>query len=562
MARKIHSIITVKGKLKAVSPIHVGGTGFDVDTDLPLARDGQGRYYIPGTSLAGALRDWFRVAHWIKSGITCVQATGGQEPERVRQRWGFVEERTDAGIASRVIIEDALVDGDPEAEIRDGVGIDRVYGSAAPHVKFDRAILPAGTTFDFKMHIETEDPADEVDVLQELSAFLDVFREEGIRLGAAVTRGLGRVALSDFTVEKRCFSTRQGILQVLAGKPEKVGISTEQVGNLPLPPRLRITIHWKPVGPVMVKAGQEGLGVDMLPLATGRDSDVALVIPGSSIKGALRSHAERIMRTLLNISSPGDQAKRGANAGPQASDGGAATASQTASEPGARRRFLLQLDVPLVRDIFGYARRPKRSSQDKSGGSEPSNRGVLSVSDCHACDRIKDKTWRALLGAPSEQEVLKALNRSGTRIRWDVAFHVAVDRWTGGAAQGMLYTVLEPHAAQWEAIRLELDLFRLPDHLHLPAVALLLLLLRDMSEGWIPLGFGTNRGLGAIEVTGIQFALDPPSNGMPVSPLHDVRWNGSFDSQASQSLPLEFLEQVRRAWRAYLEEAQQTLGGN
>src|SRR5262245_39483468 len=58
MARDIKGRIILRGTLVARTPLHVGGLGDDVDTDLPLARDGAGRLYAPGTSLAGALRQW------------------------------------------------------------------------------------------------------------------------------------------------------------------------------------------------------------------------------------------------------------------------------------------------------------------------------------------------------------------------------------------------------------------------------------------------------------------------------------------------------------------------
>src|SRR5262249_40476034 len=89
------------------------------------------------------------------------------------------------------------------------------------------------------------------------------------------------------------------------------------------------------------------------------------------------------------------------------------------------------------------------------------------------------------------------------------AFHVAVDRWTGGAAEGFLYSVLEPNGIHWEPIRLTLDLTRLRKDGERndrdPAVALLLLVLRELSAGCIPLGFGVNRGMGAIEIRDILF---------------------------------------------------------
>src|SRR5216117_3113234 len=58
MARNITGRLILRGTLVARTPLHVGGLGEDVDTDLPLARDGAGRLYAPGTSLAGALRQW------------------------------------------------------------------------------------------------------------------------------------------------------------------------------------------------------------------------------------------------------------------------------------------------------------------------------------------------------------------------------------------------------------------------------------------------------------------------------------------------------------------------
>ena len=62
MARPIENRLIVSGTLEALTPLHVGGYGEDVDSDLPLARDGQGRHYLPGTSLAGPIRDWFRAS--------------------------------------------------------------------------------------------------------------------------------------------------------------------------------------------------------------------------------------------------------------------------------------------------------------------------------------------------------------------------------------------------------------------------------------------------------------------------------------------------------------------
>ena len=56
----------------------------------------------------------------------------------------------------------------------------------------------------------------------------------------------------------------------------------------------------------MVKAGRNGVEADMLPLmsgvedAKGAAGGIAPVLPGSSVKGALRAQARRILHTLFD----------------------------------------------------------------------------------------------------------------------------------------------------------------------------------------------------------------------------------------------------------------------
>ncbi|PSB61286.1 hypothetical protein C7B61_16160, partial [filamentous cyanobacterium CCP1] len=95
MARKIRSRIHFSGTLEAESPVHVGGMNDDPRVDLTLAVNGQGNYYIPGTSLAGALRAWM----------------ARQDEDITDHLWGALKERGDGGHASFILIEDAPVQG-------------------------------------------------------------------------------------------------------------------------------------------------------------------------------------------------------------------------------------------------------------------------------------------------------------------------------------------------------------------------------------------------------------------------------------------------------------------
>ena len=94
-----------------------------------------------------------------------------------------------------------------------------------------------------------------------------------------------------------------------------------------------------------------------------------------------------------------------------------------------------------------------------------------------------------------------------------VTTHVGVDRWTGGAAENLLFSVLEPTLVRWQPIRLTLDVRRSTGTGCAEAgLALVLLVLRDLADGWLALGSSTTRGRGGIAVSAVRFTathLDP-----------------------------------------------------
>ena len=156
--------LVVVGNLVTTGPISVGGLSQSAEVDLPFATDGQGRHCVPGTALAGPLRAWM-----------CARAGGKpqgrpedkrkQAADRTNQLWGFQPDssdtRLDSGLASRIMVEDAVIkDSFKKIEVRDGVGIDRVTGAAAPSIKYNRAILPTGTRIPFRLQANLPDDQD------------------------------------------------------------------------------------------------------------------------------------------------------------------------------------------------------------------------------------------------------------------------------------------------------------------------------------------------------------------------------------------------------------------
>jgi CRISPR-associated protein (TIGR03984 family) len=99
-------------------------------------------------------------------------------------------------------------------------------------------------------------------------------------------------------------------------------------------------------------------------------------------------------------------------------------------------------------------------------------------------------------------QAVEELNNKAPGVEFTITPHNAVDRWTGGAADGLLFVTLEPHAtdpAAWRPIVLEIDTGGLGEEFR-SGLALLLFLLRDLCDGLIPFGHGTTRGMGAVRV--------------------------------------------------------------
>jgi len=488
MARKIHSRYKINGTLIARSPIHVGGIGGNADTDLALAVNGEGEYYISGTSLAGALRAW-------------MENLNGKITDFL---WGFQDNNGDNGHASYVIVEDSVINS-PIVEIRDGVAIDRQFGVASEGMKYDRAILPKGVKIPLQLTLERDANLDdqEWEKYQTLFAQLIAALKEGeIYLGAGKSRGLGKVKLDDenINIKKEDLSTPVGILQILKNEPnidndhwKKLYASHQQSQN-----KLDITITWEPKSCVMAKSEVEGMEVDILPLVSRDDNCLKFVISGSSVKGVWRSQAERILRTVCNITIPQD--------------------------------FEQQLQLELIEALFGAPAK----SEDK-----PGYLSCIAIDDCYANINLTDSQWANIMYADTEQNLRSALalNNSGLN-QTQQAYHVAIDRWTGGAADSFLYTVLEPMGVDWQPLQLTLNLQRLKtkSELYRPSIALFLLVLRDFMAAKIPIGFGTNRGMGAIKVTKVEIKAKGIDNDLSILNNTQLENFSAINTELLQSL--------------------------
>lgn len=473
MSRMVLQRWELTGTLVAQSQIHVGGHG-DGPPQLVLARDGLDRPVLPGTSLAGVIK----------------AALGRLEPAQA-QVWEPGHDGDDAtGEASRICVDDAPAPAATPAEIREHVAIDRIHGVATNGHLYSREVLPAGTPFPFCMIVEgSGGPAAEA-LIMKTAALL---RGPGVRVGAATTRGLGHVRLEEASLVRYDLATRAGMIAALTSGGVTIELPAARRDELP-PKTLRITIPWRPRGPLAVHVSADGDVVDAFPLAAVHSGAIRLELPGSTIKGVLRSHAERILRTVTETDAPEDFAAQMSadRAGPIGALFGTAADRDTNDSPIGRRGALrietCVSETALPAQQWQAVRLLQRGADDQVCGGDDHRQALARL-----------------------QRAVDALNAQSIGLRFVVAPHVAVDRWTAGAAEGRLFATLEPHCTaenSWRPIVLELDVDWLaPDPVDGnagggldSALALLLLVLRDLCDGWIGFGHATTRGSGAVEV--------------------------------------------------------------
>jgi CRISPR/Cas system CSM-associated protein Csm3 (group 7 of RAMP superfamily) len=419
----------ISGRLVADAPISVGGGGRGDLVDINFARDGMGRYYIPGSSLAGAMRSWVRI-----------NLTDGDKT--AKRLFG------DYDNAACLTVGDAPITGAENLEvweIRHGIRIDENSGTAEDGALYSRALLPKGSSFALEMELDVLDGQPQ-NAATALRSLLEALQNGEIRFGSSKTRGFGRMKLEGLQVHYYDFSRVEEFDLWLDGSPApNSGLDALGGTGVSLDPNAQVyelIIDWRPLSGIMVKSGHEGSETDALPLMTGVRKDhaegerILPVIPGSSIKGILRSQARRILRTIFQDDPVVDE---------------------------------------TIGEIFGNA--------DKSGR--------VFVDDVYpdpSVSPVSASLWRQ-----EDERTLDALTTQEV--------HVAVDRFTGGASEGKLFSARPVKAdILWNPIRIVVDFSRPGPINPLVGLALLELVARDMEEGLVPLGFGANRGLGEIQV--------------------------------------------------------------
>ena len=526
------------------APLHSGGIDEVVDRRRDpedrttvarrFARDGHGRPVLTGRSVKGALRA--ACQRFLEDHGNAVRLT----KRDLQQLWGddgtrgagsAAPLRASAITVHTVELPTEGYEGNEEHKImlptRMSNAIDRYWGSAGDTALFEHEYLPRGKELALTITAEAGLP-DGVEVPQGdvappgpeqveklFALIIGLIKDGRVAFGGRQNAGWGRVALSDsekaWTLTKAEPGSRAGLEEWLSGAGGRsVDVAPVDCGGSG---RMRIEITWDSPTGILVAEPQDdgsGEGADAgaadgspgeaegadseetkpaRPLRAGPEETDPIVLPGSSVRGALRTRATRIARTIL-------LAKKDPSTVADWSDAG--VHEQLAQDPS------------LVRDLFGST----------------THRGALTVLDTLAAE-----------DGPSRKVT-----------------HNAGDRWTGGVADGLLYSE-EVYDSTWNSIVLELDLDRLLTNaragLEEPggqedsrgedrsraAFCLLGLVLAEMAAGTLPLGSRGTRGMGQVEVKAMAVT---GGKGLGIE-----NWSLKAEDGTGESLPRLILKGLR-----------------
>lgn len=279
---RIHQIIRrryVFIKVNAISPISISN-GENENTDSDIITNGKGEYFIPGSSMAGAFRNYLG----IPKDKDCI--------------YGFSKSKD--GRMSSIFISDLYFSNDKQItkSVRDGVALSM---EKTVENKFDMEVLEPGISGVIRLEIVERD-GDKYDFDKSVTQIISGLNSGEIRLGANKNRGFGRFEVTG--IAERSFDKNN--------KKDWIDFCRDGIDDL-------VDTDYEPYklwieGKIVdsgkyVKCTQSlilrgGISIRRYSAKPGKadyehiTSNGKPVIPGTSWNGAIRSDAVRILKSL------------------------------------------------------------------------------------------------------------------------------------------------------------------------------------------------------------------------------------------------------------------------
>lgn len=278
---KIIGRYTLTGTVKLISPLIIRAGVYNdilndtVDDIVVTYHDGQP--FIPGTSLAGVLR----------------QTIQDIRPDVDNVLFGSIDEHN--GTQSAVQINDIPLEN-TNISVRDGICIDDVLGVTKDGAKYDFEVIESGAYGTLRIDcIIRECHQNQVNIIEDALKTLANLLENGISIGARTVNGFGRIACEDISLEHYDFTKPESVQDWLLRKsgatitiPEAPLVATRD---------LIIDMDCYLADTLLIKSIFEARWEDELE-GKSEDKLLTLFIPGTSVKGVLRHQCGHILHAL------------------------------------------------------------------------------------------------------------------------------------------------------------------------------------------------------------------------------------------------------------------------
>lgn len=428
--------------VEASTPLAVGTGEKDIITDALVAKDANGLPYIPGTSIAGVVRSMLKQIGTDTDKFFGFQDRNDGEGSKIIFTEGKIidsEGRVIDGMNLNAIKKDILLKNYVELPIRQHVRINH-KGVTDKTGKFDNQIVFAGTRFCFEIEMVAKKADTEI-----FEHALSLIKNKAFRLGGGSHKGYGEIELVDLQSKTLNLKKTEDLKQYLEKSSSLnsgsfwnatyTKLDKEDASNW-----TEIILTIRPDDFFMFGSGMgsDDGNADMTPVRARKVSWNA--------DGTFKDFSNKYI--LIPASSV-----KGAISHRVAFHYNKNTNATIENGKGT-----VGDDNPAIQSLFGYM---------KDG--EPVQRGNVLISDVFEQE-------------PNWDDIAKLIN------------HVAIDRFTGGAIDGALFTEQTLYKkGQNFAIKLLVNETAFKD---VEVKKAFFDTLDDISNGMLPLGGGVNRGNG------------------------------------------------------------------
>lgn len=432
--------------IEANTPLAVGSGEKDIITDALVATDVNGLPHIPGTAISGVVRSMLTL-----QGVNTDQFFGFQNENNGEGSQIIFTEAKIINSKGAVIdgmhleaIDDALLRNYKELPIRQHVRIDG-RGTAVKAGKFDEQVVFAGTRFCFELEMVAKDKNTE-----QFDSVLSQLQNKTFRIGGGTRCGFGEIKVIDY--KRRILDLREeDQLDLYLTKTSDLSEewkgwekqSIEENANVNGWTRYELVLQ--PVDFFMFGSGLSDSEADMTPVkgkridwsnGKGELRENLVLIPASSVKGAL-AHRVAYHYNVLNQVYAEDL------------------------HSDKERQAVIGKNNEAVKLLFGS------EGEIVDGKMVNPIRGNVIISD--------------VIESPLRDKIIN---------------HVAIDRYTGGAIDGALFTekttygrgqsytftiLVNDRALKGGSVEKALESS-----------------MKDICQGRLPLGGGVNRGNGVF----------------------------------------------------------------